>query len=194
MKGQKLDIISLELSKLKNLLSPREFALTIIRPLYLELVSRLNSGESTPVQAEAVKSLLHFHSGHLLYHPHETKEKHSYHILIGGVPGEIHDIELSVMGLLCNHYNYRYTYLGSVISHEALIDIAHALEVHAVAFKSAGFQTQNYVEKLAHKLNPSIELLVVDNHEIETEKISSKRLQVFKTLDAFDDHLSKRIS
>lgn len=199
LKSFKLDIVSLELSKLKALISPKEFGLDIILPLYLKMKEYQASGEYQPFQVEALRSLLKFHLGFNLYHS-QIKEKNSVHILISGMEGDLHDIELGVVGLLCHHYGLHYTYLGADITHEALIELAKSLEVTALIIGpsnvllqlgKAHFQT--YIEKVAAKLNPEVELVVAGKSELEMDKISSKRLLVLKTLDAVDEFLSKKL-
>lgn len=196
LKSYKLDIISLELTKLKQTLSPRDFALDILLPLYRLKQECVSSGEYTSTHAEALRALLRFHLGHHLFHS-PAKEKSKVHILISGMEGDLQDIELGIMGLLCSHYGLPYTYLGADISYEALSEVAKALEVSTVILGPTNVLAQlgkghfqNYVEKLLMKLNPAVELIVAGKSELEMEKISSKRLNVFKSINAVDEHLS----
>ncbi len=197
LKSYKLDIISLELTKLKQLLSPREFGLDIVLPLYRLMKEALSSGEYTSIQGESLKLLLKFHLGHHLYHA-QVKEKSNVHVLISGMEGDLKEIELSIVGLLCQHYNFHYTYLGADVTHEALAEVTKALEASILivgptnALEQLGRgHFQNYVEKLAGKLAAPVELVVAGKSDLELEKFSSKRPLVLKTIDAVDEYLSK---
>lgn len=199
LKSYKLDVISQELGKLKTLLPPRGFALQILQPLSLALLETYSSGAFTSSQEQATRSLLKFHMGYNLYHPTERKDKINVNVIVSGMEGDLNDLALGSVGLLCGHYGFHYTYLGADISYEALSDTAKSLEANVVIVGPTNVQNQlgktyfqNYIEKLAGKLNPTTELIVAGKSELELDKIPSKRLVVLKTLDAVDEYLSKK--
>lgn len=199
LKTYKLDVVSLELGKLKSLLTPKEFALEILRPLALTMSQALAIGEFTPHQEQAVKSLMKFHMGLNLYHPIDRREKSTINVVVTGMEGDMSELELGSVGLLCNHYGLNYTYLGPDMTYEAVGDIVKSLEANMLiigpnnVFNQLGkTYFQNYIEKLSLKVNSSTEIIVVGKSELELDKISSKRLVVLKTLDAVDEYLSKR--
>lgn len=199
LKSYKLDVISQELGKLKTLLSPKEFALEILRPLSHSLAETYSSGAFTSSQEQATRSLLKFHMGYNLYHPTERKDKVNTSVIVCGMEGDLNDLALGSVGLLCGHYGLYYTYLGADISYEALSDIAKSLEATTVIIGPSNVHHQlgksyfqSYIEKLSGKLNPTTELIVAGKSELELDKIPSKRLMVLKTLDAVDEYLSRK--
>ena len=199
LKSYKLDVISQELGKLKTLLTPKEFALDILMPLSHSLAEAHASGAFTSTQEQATRSLLKFHMGYNLYHPVERKDKLNVKVIVSGMEGDLNDLALGSVGLLCGHYGFHYTYLGPDITYEALSDTVKSLEANVVIVGPSNVHTQlgkshfqNYIEKLSGKLNPATELVVAGKSELDLNKIPSKRLLVLKTLDAVDEYLSKK--
>jgi len=199
LKSYKLDIISVELAKLKTMLSSKEFALQILRPLSEALGENFSSGLFTTDQEMAVRSLLKFHMGYNLYHPNERRENSNLNIIVCGMEGDLNDLSLGAVGLLCGYYGFHYTYLGADITYEALSDTAKSLEANVVIVGPSNVYNQlgknhfqNYIEKLSLKLSPMAELVVAGKSELEVDKISSKRLVVLKNLDAVDSYLAAK--
>ncbi|MBC7429188.1 MAG: MerR family transcriptional regulator [Bacteriovorax sp.] len=199
LKSYKLDVISLELGKLKTLLSPKEFAMDILHPLSISMAESLASGEYSSHQEQALRSLMKFHMGLNLYHPIDRREKSTINVVVSGMEGDMTDLGLGSVGLLCNHYGFNYTYLGPDMTYEAVSDIVKSLDANMVivgptnVFSQLGkTHFQNYIEKLSMKLNPATELIVAGKSDLEINKIQSKRLVILKTLDAVDEYLSRR--
>lgn len=201
LKSYKLDVISQELGKLKSLVSPKEFALQILLPLSHSLAEAHSSGAFTSAQEQATRSILKFHMGYNLYHPSERKDKINVNVIVSGMEGDLNDLALGSVGLLCGHYGFHYTYLGPDITYEALSDTVKSLDANVVIVGPSNVHNQlgkthfqNYIEKLSAKLNPTTELIVAGKSELDLEKISSKRLLVLKTLGAVDEYLSRKNS
>lgn len=199
LKNYKLDVISQELGKLKSLLSPKDFALEILKPLAHTLFEAHSDGSYTSSQEQAARSILKFHMGYNLYHPVEKKDKINVNVVVSGMEGDLNDLALGSVGLLCGHYGFHYTYLGPDMTYEALSDTVKSLDANVVIVGPTNVHNQlgkghfqNYIEKLSVKLNPTTELVVAGKSELDLEKISSKRLVVLKTLDAVDEYLSRK--
>ncbi|MBC7711726.1 MAG: MerR family transcriptional regulator [Rhizobacter sp.] len=199
LKNYKLDVISLELGKLKNILSPKDFAMGILHPLSLSMAEALASGAYSSNQEQALRSLMKFHMGLNLYHPIDRREKSTINVVVSGMEGDMTDLGLGSVGLLCNHYGLNYTYLGPDMTYEAVGDIVKSLEANMVIVGPTNVFTQmgkshfqNYVEKLSMKLNPATDIIIAGKSDLDMDKIQSKRLVVLKTLDAVDEYLSKR--
>lgn len=199
-KSYKLDIINLELSKLKHLVTSRAFALDIILPLYQMLIEAQEKGSYTAHQAQAMRSLFKFHCGFNLYHPNGDKDKNTVHVLIAGMEGDMHEVLLGIVGLLCHHYGYHYTYMGADISAEALSEVARSLGTNVVligpsnVYKQLGkTYYQNYLERLSSRLPTETELIVSGKSDIENDKISLKRFFLIEKIEALDEFLAKKL-
>lgn len=198
LKTYKLDVVTTELGKLKTLLSPKDFAMEILHPLAVTISESLASGQYTSHQEQAVRSLMKFHMGLNLYHPIDRREKSTINVVVTGMEGDMSELGLGAVGLLCNHYGLNYTYLGPDMTYEAVGDIVKSLEANMLiigptnVFNQLGKNHfQNYIEKLSGKLNPGTEIVVAGKSELELDKIS-KRLVILKSLDAVNEYLSKR--
>ncbi|MBY0414608.1 MAG: MerR family transcriptional regulator, partial [Bdellovibrionales bacterium] len=130
LRSYNLDVINVELTKLKSMLSSHDYALKVLIPL-IEILSDLyKSGTYQTHQEQAVRSLLRFHTGFSLYHPADKKEKGSVNAIVTGVLGDINDLLLGVSGLLCGHYGFHYTFLGPNLSSESVLDIVKSFEAN----------------------------------------------------------------
>lgn len=199
LKNYKLDVVSQELGKIKSLLNPKDFALEILHPLGQTISGSLVNGEYNSHQEQAVRSLMKFHMGLNLYHPIDRREKSTINVVVTGMEGDMAELGLGSVGLLCNHYGLNYTYLGPDMTYEAVSDIVKSLESNMLiigptnVFNQLGkTHFQNYIEKLSQKLSSGVEIIVVGKSELDLEKISNKRLVILKTLSAVDEYLSKR--
>lgn len=199
LKSYKLDIISLELGKLKLQLSARDLALQALLPLFDLLNELVDNSEYTSAQEEAMRAILKFHMGHYLYHPTEKLEKKSISIVLGGMKGDASNLASDLVGLLCGHHGFQYTYLGSDIAHENFSDIAQALNTNLVIIATSKSHEkmdksyiQNYVERLLNKLDSNVDLVLVTRMNIVVDKNLSKRLVLLKTISAVDEYLLKK--
>ena len=168
-------------------------------PLSNALAEAHSSGVFTSSQEQATRSLLKFHMGYSLYHPVERKDKVNINIIVSGMEGDLNDLALGSVGLLCGHYGFHYTYLGADISYEALSDTIKSLEANVVIVGPSNTHNQlgkshfqNYIEKLSGRIGPSTEIIVAGRSELDLNKIPSKGLMILKTLDAVDDYLSRK--
>lgn len=199
-KSYKLDIINLELSKLKSIISSRSFALEVVIPLYKQLLKAQEDGTYNVHQAQALRSILKFHCGFNLYHPNGDKDKSTVHLLIAGMEGDMQDIMLGIVGLLCHHYNYHYTYLGADISAEALVEVAKSLETNVVLLgpsnvlaKLGKTHFQNYIEKISNRLPSNTELIIAGESDVESDRSSLKRLITLEKIEALDEYLASKL-
>jgi DNA-binding transcriptional MerR regulator len=200
LKSYNLGVVDVELAKLKVLLTSRDFAIFVLSPLTQTLGELSSSGVFTASQEQAARSIIKFHMGHHLYHPLERKEKNNVNVIVSGMEGDLSDLALGAVGLLCEHYGFHYTYMGPDLGHDALSDAARLLEVNLVilgpsnAFKQLGkIHFQNYLEKLSNKLPMDADLVVVGVMDSELDKMPlSKRLVFLKNLDVVDSYLANK--
>ena len=199
LKSYNLDVISVELAKLKVLLSAKEFSLEILMPIVNLLAELQISGALSSDQEKAVRGILRFHMGYSLYHPVEKKEKSSVNIVVCGMEGDLNDLGLGAVGLLCSYYGFHFTYLGADITYEALSDVAKSLACNVIllgptnSYNQMGqAHFQNYIEKLFFKLTSEVELVVVGKSELDLSKFPPKRLLLLKNLNAVDEYLSQK--
>lgn len=201
LKNGKLDIVALELDKLKWSVSPRELALNLIYPLTKIVGESFSQNNFSQIQQESALSLLKFYTGYGMYQPLEKKERSSIHILVTGLEGDSQEINLKLVCLLCAHYGFHFTYIGADRSAEFISDMACALSSNVVfigptqSYTHQGkSQFQNNCEKLSQKISSDCELIISGKCEVETQHLSTKRSLVLKSFEAIDEYLSKKLN
>jgi len=200
LKNYNLDIVNLELGKLKGQVSNKEFALVILLPLVRLLNDAFASGTFNQTQCEAIRAILSFHMGHGLYQTHdsnqEKREKSHHNILIAGLQESNIDLTAGLMGLLCQNYSLQFTYLGTDISMDALLDLSKSLDVTSVMLSIGKGQFISSIDKLVGKLDSRIELVLLNKIENKTEidqnKVSHKKLTILKSVEAFDAFIMQK--
>jgi hypothetical protein len=195
LRTYKLDVINQEIGKLKTMVSARDLALDIIRPLALELHGLRARGEFSQTQAETVIHMLRFHSGHALYRHNERRDRNLVNVVVSSLEGYSNDLEVIMTGLLCNHYGFNYTFLGPSISVEALSDSMGFLNTNLIILCAVGTgSVQNYIEKLMIKASPSLEVILSGKVDLNLEKMSAKRFKNIKSIEELDEYLSKKFN
>ncbi len=201
LKSGKLDIVALELDKLKWSVSPRDLALNLIYPLTKIVSESLNQNNFSQTQHESALSLLKFYTGFGMYQPLEKKERSSIHILVAGFEGDSQEINLKLVCLLCAHYGFHFTYVGADRSADFISDMAKSLSSNVVfigptqSYTQQGkSQFQSNCEKLSQKLASDCELVISGKCEVDTQHLATKRSVILKSFEAIDDYLSKKIN
>ena len=194
LRTYKLDVINQELSKIKTLISARDLALNIIRPMSSVLKELVLSGSFVPSQEESVLKLLCFHSGFALYKQNERRDRHGINVLVVGLDGNSNDLDLVISGLLCNHYGFNYSFMGPSISYEALTDTLDFLSVNLLILSAQNSNTsQSFVEKAVAKAPASVEIVFSGKLDVSQERMGNKRFKKFINVDDLDEYLSKKL-
>ncbi len=189
LKNYNADVIAQELSKLKNVLSPKEFALDIIAPLASRLTSAHKSGEITLAQFDALRAMIKFHLGHLLYR-NEIRENSPGKVLVCHLEGSF-DLDMACVGLLCQHYHFNTTYAGE-LTFDALGELLKFSEAKILLLGTGNYQNENSIEKLLAKIKPETEVIIVGTMKPAASQIFSKKTTFASSLQQIDDLLSKR--
>ena len=133
LKNFKLDIVNLELKKLRDQTSKKELVFKILLPLYNTSLELQKNHTISMNQFDTILTLLTSHSFHLLYsklNGIDESEKSHIHILLTGIQGELQSFELNLIGILAQHYNHHLTYLGANKQVDTVLDISNALNVN----------------------------------------------------------------
>jgi DNA-binding transcriptional MerR regulator len=193
LRAYKLDVVNLELSKLKTMVNAKEMALSLLLPLAQELAELKSSGVYTAVQEETAVSLLRFHAGLALYRPNERKEKNSINVIIAGLETHSNEINLLMAGLLSNYYGFNYNFLGHSLSVESIVESANFLNVHMIIINAHSLSpVQSFVEKLIAKGPTNFNLLIFGKIDLNFERIPTKRVKICRSIDELDEYLSQK--
>lgn len=194
LKAYKLDVVNQELIKLRTNLSSRDMAISIILPLSIELKELANSGRFTIIQVETVTRLLYFHCNYALYRQIDRRERNSLKVLVAGLDGSNLDLDVMIVGLLCNHYGLNFTFFESGNNYEAILDSVTFLDINLLILSIQNSSlAPSVVEKIMGKTTDNLEIILCGKSELGFEKISTKRFSKFSTFERLDEYLSKKL-
>ena len=201
LKSGKLDIVALELDKLKWNITSRDLALNLIYPLTKIVSESFYQNIFSQTQQQLALSLLKFYTGYGMYRPMENKERSSIHVLVAGFEGDSEEINLKLVCLLCSHYGLHFTYVGADRSVDFLAEMARILNTKVIfigptqSYSQLGkAQYQNNCEKLSQKIASDCELVISGKCEVELQHLSNKRSILLKSFEAIDEYLSKKFN
>lgn len=193
----KLDIISHELEKAKNLLSPRELCLDIIVPLFHEIGNKVAKNELTIAQEHTLSAIVTFHLGQVIGQHYQKKILKDDLVLISAPEGELHEIGLLSSALLCVHYGVRFIYLGANLPARSLAEAAEALKPKAVLIGvtkghdiNDHYTLDDYLKELSSTLELKSEIWVGGNlkHYVKSD-LEKRKILFFPTLTSFDEFI-----
>lgn len=194
----KIDIISHELEKATNLLSPRDFCLNVLVPLFKEIGDKVMRGELTIAQEHTLSSIFSFHVGQIISQHYQKTGLKEGLVLISTPEGELHQIGILAAALLCVGHGIRFIYMGSSLPAASLIEAATALKCKAVLLGVTRFEMtkdmtlEDYVSELQQHLPSKTQIWVGGNLKSYTKNdLEKKKIPFFPTLQAFDDFISK---
>ncbi len=194
----KIDIITHELSKALQTMSPRDFCLNLIVPLFHEIGKKIDRGELSIAQEHTLSALVSFHMGQMIGLHYQKQPLRSELILITTPEGEQHQIGILAAALLCVQYGFRIIFMGVSLPHHSLAEAANGLKCHAVllgvthSFEKPGVPpVESYVSELAASLTQNSLIWVGGNVKpsLRTE-LEKRRIPYFDNLLSFDEFLA----
>jgi len=199
LSAYKLDIISHELEKARNSLTPKDFALNIIVPLFKTIGQKVYEGQISIAQEHAISAITSFNAGQMIGQHYQKNIPRDDLILITTPEGEFHTIGILAASLLCVHYGIRFIFLGPSLPANSLSEMCNALNARSIILGlSKGHELDenrtldDYLQQLKQHLNPKVDILVGGNlknyAKIELEK---KKIPFFPTLESLSYYLEK---
>lgn len=197
LSAYKLDILSHELEKAINLLTPRDLCLKLLVPLFQEIGKKVARGELSVAQEHTLSALFSFHVGQMISVHYQKKVLKDDLVLICTPEGELHETGILAATLLCVYYGVKFIFLGSNLPAVSLAEATNALKPKAILLGATkGFQiTENknlaeYLNQFKDQLNYLPKIWVGGNlKENERSDLERQKIQFFSSLDALDRHL-----
>ena len=195
----KLDIISHELEKAKNLLGPRDLCLKLLVPLFQEIGNKVYREELSIAQEHTLSAIFSFHLGQMIGLHYQKKHLREELVLITTPEGEMHEIGILASALLCVHYGIKFIFLGANLPAKSLAEAANALSAKAILLgvikghEISDHKTlEDYLNEMSHLLKVKSQIWIGGNLRpyIKTE-LDKRKIPFFSTLDAFDLFLQK---
>ncbi len=190
----KIDIISHEIDKAKNLLSTKDFCFELIDPLLKLVENKLESHELSVIQAQTLRSIVSFHIGQLINeHYQKPIEKDGVVLIVGENKNED---EILCFSLLCIHYGLKFIYLSENTPAEALSEAAHSLQPKAILLnfkKNIELNAlQDFLNNLSMNLSGKTQILVGGSlHQEQSVELEKKKILYFPTLQTLEHFLEK---
>lgn len=168
----KLDIISHELTKAREVLSPRELCLELLVPLLKETRNRVTRHELNLTQEHALKELVHTHIGEIVVrHLQESPQRLENFLLLGG----------PLPSLLCSHYSLTFMHLGEKLAAATVAESAHALKSKAIIIDPS-FEDESFIRELQQQLLGGTELWrSEDLHQLD--RLMAQRQKSFNEIE-----------
>lgn len=198
LSAYKLDIISYELEKVKKTLSPRDFALEIIVPLFREIGIRSYDERISIAQEHTLSAIVQFHMGQMIAKHYVRQQLRPGLILLAAPEGELHEIGLMAACLLCIEYNVQFLFLGKDMPADAMAETINQLRPTSVLFGvtkgheiTEQLTLQDYLKKLKSLMTVNVPLVVGGNIKPwVTAEIKAIGVNHLPTLESLDQYLS----
>lgn len=194
----KVDVISHELDKAIQVLTPRDLALRIVIPLFHEIGLKVERGELSIAQEHTLSALTIFYLGQMVGNHYQKVLKREELFLMGTPEGELHEIGTLAAGLLCVHYGFRFIFMGSNLPAESFAEAANALKAKAIVLGTTRsnlhphLSLENYLQDLQGHLSGKTEVwLGGEVGDSERQLLRQRRIPFFPSLNAFDDFLAR---
>lgn len=187
----KLDIISHELEKTRDLISPRDFCLHILIPLFHEIGNKVERNELSIAQEHTLSAIVAFHTGQLIGRHYQKKLIKQDLILISTPEGELHEIGILASALLCVHYGIPFVYMGPNLPALSLSDAANALKAKVILLGMGHKDETKYLSELSADLKTNTDIWVGGPiKESVKQELVKRKINYFPTIQALDTFLS----
>lgn len=194
----KIDIISHELQKAKEVLSPRDLCLEILVPLFQEIGSRVSNGEITIAQEHTLSALVKFYMGQMIGQHYQKSLQRNELLLITTPEGELHEIGILAAALLCVHYGIKIIYLGTSLPAVSLAEAANALNPKIILLGTTRYEVSpvmnldSYLKELKEHLKVPTNIWIGGNVKPNLKyDLEKKKYLIFSSLEALDQQLAK---
>jgi DNA-binding transcriptional MerR regulator len=199
LEAYKVDIISHELEKARNLVTPRDLCLNILIPLFQQIGRKVESGELSIAQEHTLSAIVTSHVGIMIGHHYQRTNASNELLLITTPEGELHQIGVLCAALLCVHYSMKFFFLGPAMPAQSLAEAANALHPNAILLGTTRYQldedstVENYLAELKQYLHVPAEIMIGGNLKgVSKTDLDRQKLQYFPTLQALDEFLAKK--
>lgn len=197
LEAYKVDIISHEFEKAKNLVTPRDLCLNILIPLFQQIGKKVARGELSVAQEHTLSAICTWHVGQLIGHHYQRPSATSDFLLLTTPEGDLHQIGILGAALLCVHYQVKFYYLGASLPATSLAETANALRPTAVLLGATrgqldeGHTIDMYLQQLRQGLNVNVDIMIGGSVALKGD-LERQKVQFFPTLQSLDEFLSKK--
>lgn len=187
--GYKVDIISHELNKIKNALSPADLALKIILPLLKEAEAKRKAGQLSRAQLTAMIAIIKFHVGNIIYGHYEKKIKSTSQIALATPEGELYLVDIMLSALLCCQHQMNFFFLSSNLPSPSISEAVNAIGANILVLgindlNNLKTPLPQFIEDIlvhSKKLN---EIWIVSMHDLSQQlNAKTKKVRIFASFE-----------
>ena len=195
LSGYKVDIISHELNKAKQGLTPRKFALEIVAPLLREVQRRQENKILSSAQIQTLYAIMKFHAGNVIYSYYEKKLRSRHKIALATPEGEMYLFNILIGALLCADHEQNFFFLSSNLQAPAVIEAVNAIDANIIVLgvqklESLKRSLPYYLEEISSTLAEDKQIWVVgESGFTESQLIRRGNIRVFQNYQELDQVL-----
>lgn len=197
LEAYKLDIISHEFEKARNLVTPKDLCLNILIPLFQQIGQKVGRGEFSVAQEHTISAIVSSHVGQMIGHHYQKASATNDLILIATPEGDIHQMGILGASLLCVHYSVKFYYLGVSLPAISLAEATNALHPTSVLLGTTRYQLDennsldSYLATFRQNLNVNVNVMIGGSAKPKSD-LEKQKTQLFSSLQAFDEFLAKK--
>lgn len=195
LSGYKVDIISHELNKAKEGLSPKKFALEIVAPLLREVQRRQENRILSAAQVQTLYAIMKFHCGNVIYSYYEKKLRSRHKIALATPEGEMYLFSILIGALLCANHEQNFFFLSSNLQAPAVIEAVNAIDANILVLGVQKLESLKralpyYLEEVSSTLGENCQIWIVgDSGFTEAQMMRRGNIRVFSTYEELDQVL-----
>lgn len=192
LSGYKMDIISHELNKAKNGLTPKDFALEILEPLLKEVQTRQENRTLSVPQVQALYAIIKFHAGNIIYGHYEKKVRSQNKIALATPEGEFYLFDILLSALLCCQHETNFFFLSSNLQAPSVVEAVSAVEANIVILGVSRLENLKralpyYLEELLTTLPEKCEVWLIGNSGFKETSLPRKgNFKIIPKLEQLD--------
>jgi DNA-binding transcriptional MerR regulator len=189
-KTYQMDLISLTLEKLKYQIPPKDMALKILSPLLKE-VQLL---KFSLAQIHALKAILKFHAGAIIFSQYEKKNKFHTKVALTTLEGDYQTFDLLLATLLCCHHGLNFFYLNANLPTSSIIEATKATEASVLILtigKGQQIDINQSIHRILSHISDKTKVCLLGDLLLEDLSSKWKNLNHVKSLEELDLYLGK---
>jgi DNA-binding transcriptional MerR regulator len=197
LKDYHLGKIATNIELAKNNLKQKDLALKILAPVFKELTLGRKHGSFNDSQFQALRAILSFHVGELIFGHYQNKSQSKNKIILSTPDGELTPFEIMNSALLCAHYNLNYYYLSTNLPALSTLEAINATNANLLILgindsKSLSSKLEHFIEEIVYTPGNEFKLWIVSHEAHEISRILSniKGISYFSDYQLLDSALA----
>ncbi len=191
LKTYDMGAISTELQNLKDKFFIRDITFNLFVPLISKIEELTLRSELRPAQVHALKALIKFHLGNMIYSRFDSKKKSSQVIALTSFEGDIQTTNLLLTGLLCSHYPSKLYYLNANLPAHSIIEAVKGTEatilILIISEERLGWKTS--LDQIIASIKKEISIILVGRINSSVPE----KVLVIKSLRELDHYLEQHL-